>query len=301
LPALYLHFALGSDPDRRPRAAILWHLVPMLAVTASVLADAFWAIDPVLFITYGVYLWALTGLHRLGARHFSGLGPYLGTTMVWLRIVIAVICASLVLEVAIFTELVRGGAFRASLPLLLSTTLFFGLVSYALLGAMGRPSLFEHVYNMLAERAPPQNGEDGRPRPGSADHDLFARLDVFFDDPEILADDTLTLTRVSRRLGVPARSVSVAVNRVAEQSFSDLLNDRRISLATRLIDEDPDRPLLDIIYAAGFGAKSNFYIQFKRRTGVTPAAYRAQGVAGHRSRHRAACLGQTGTAPNDHK
>ncbi len=300
LPALYLHFALGSAPDRRPGPAILWHLVPMLAVTASVLAGAFWAIDPILFVTYGVYLWALTGLHRLGARHFSSLGPHLGTTMVWLRIVIAVVCASLVLEVAIFTELVRGGAFQASLPLLLSTTLFFGLVSYALLGAMGRPSLFEHVYNMLAERAPPQDGEDGKPRPGSADHALFARLDAFFDDPEILADDSLTLSRVSRRLGVPARSVSVAVNRVAGQSFSDLLNDRRISLATRLIDEDPDRPLLDIIYAAGFGAKSNFYTQFKRRMGITPAAFRAEGLAGRRTRHRVACLRQTGKTPEDH-
>ncbi|SNS77491.1 helix-turn-helix domain-containing protein [Antarctobacter heliothermus] len=299
LPALYLHFALGSDPDRRPDPAILRHLVPMLAVAVSVLTGAFWAIDPILFVTYGVYLWALTGLLRKGARHFRDLGPHLGTTLIWLRIVIGVICASLILEMEIFTDLARGGAFEASLPLLLSTALFFGLVSYALLGAMGRPSLFEHVYNMLAERAPPRDGADDKPQPEPDDHALFARLDAFLDDPEILADDSLTLSRVSRRLSVPARSVSVAVNRVAGQSFSDLLNDRRITLAARLIDEDHKRPLLDIMYAAGFGAKSNFYKQFKRRMGITPAAFRAQGVAGRRTRRQEACLGQKGTPRQD--
>jgi len=165
LPALYLHFALGSVPEDRPGPAVLWHLVPMLAVSASVLTGAFWAIDPILLVTYGVYLWALTRLLRHGARHFRGLGPHLGTTLVWLRIVIMVVYASLALEVAIFTELARGGAFEASLPLLLSTALFFGLISYALLGAMGRPSLFEHVYNLLAERAPLQDGARDKPQP----------------------------------------------------------------------------------------------------------------------------------------
>ncbi|MEQ9259837.1 MAG: helix-turn-helix domain-containing protein [Roseovarius sp.] len=282
LPALYLHFALGSAPDRRPRRADLWHLVPMLAVAAAVLTSAFQAIDPILLVTYGVYLWALTRLLRKGPRHFRDLGPHLGTTLNWLRIVIGVVGASLILEVAIFTELARGGAFEASLPLLLSTALFLGLVSYALLGAMGRPSLFEHVYNMIAERAPLQDAADDKPQPGPGDQTLFARVDALFDNPEVLGDDTLTLSRVSRRLGVPARAVSGAVNRVSGQSFTDLLNDRRISLATRLIEEDPERPLLDIMYAAGFGAKSNFYTQFKRRMDITPAAFRAQGVAARR-------------------
>ena len=108
-------------------------------------------------------------------------------------------------------------------------------------------------------------------------------------------------SRVSRRLGVPARSVSIAVNRAAEQSFSDLLNDRRISLATRLIDEDPERPLLDIMYASGFGAKSNFYRQFNRRMGITPAAFRAQGVSGRRVRHQEACLRREGKSFLNHE
>jgi AraC-like DNA-binding protein len=240
-------------------------------------------------------------LHRRGERHFRGLGPDVGTTLVWLRIVIGVLCASLALEVVIFTQLVRGGAIEASLPLLLSTALFFGLVSYALLGAMGRTSLFEHVYDMLVDRAPPQYDEEDKPQPGPADHALVERLDAVLGNPKILADEALTLSRVSKRLSVPARSVSVAVNRVTGQSFSDLLNDRRISLATRLLEEDPQRPLLDIMYAAGFGAKSNFYTQFKRRMGITPAAFRARGVAGRGTRNQEACLPQEGRTPHDHE
>jgi AraC-like DNA-binding protein len=286
LPALYLHFAFGSAPGRRPGSAELFHIVPMVAVATSLLVNAFWAIDPILLVTYGGYLWALLRLHGRGAQHFRCLGPDMATTLIWLRIVIAVLCASLALEVAIFTELVRGGAIETSRPLLLSTALFFGLVSYALLGAMGRPSLFEHVYDMVVDRASLPDVKDARPEPGPADHALVQRLDTFLANPDVLADDALTLRRVSKRLGVPARAVSVAVNRVTGQSFSDLLNDRRIILATRLMGEDPDRSLLDIMYAAGFGSKSNFYTQFKRRKGMTPAAFRARHISGHGTRNQ---------------
>ncbi|WP_323770583.1 helix-turn-helix domain-containing protein [Antarctobacter sp.] len=278
LSAIYLHFAYGSDPGRRPVGKDGWHIVPTLAVAASLLAGAFWAIDPILLVTYGGYLWALWHLHRAGARHFRGLGPDVATTLIWLRIVIGVFCASLTLEVAIFTELVRGGAIETSMPLLLSTALFLGLVSYALLGAMGRPSLFEHMYDLVVDRAAHPDDAAARPAPGPADHALVQRLDTYLGDPDILADYALTLSRVSKRLRLPARAVSVAVNRVTGRSFSDLLNDRRIALTVRLMDEDPERPLLDIMYAAGFGSKSNFYTQFKRRMGITPAAYRAQGT-----------------------
>nr|WP_254868540.1 helix-turn-helix domain-containing protein [Phaeobacter sp. HF9A] len=280
LPALYLHFVFGSDPGRRPRSAELLHIVPMVAVATSLLVNAFWAIDPILLMTYGGYLWALLRLHGRGAHHFRSLGSDVATTLIWLRIVIAVLCASLALEVAIFTELVGGGTIEASRPLLLSTALFFGLVSYALLGAMGRPSLFEHVYDIVVDRAPLPDEPDATSAPGPADHALLQRINSFLEDPTILADDALTLSRLSKRLSVPARAISIAVNRVTGQSFSDLLNDRRIALATRLMSEDPDRALLDIMYAAGFGSKSNFYTQFKRRMGMTPAAFRTQHCAG---------------------
>lgn len=286
LPALYLHFAFGSDPDRRPCSAELFHMVPMVGVAASLLLNAFWVIDPIFLVTYGGYLWAFVRLHRHRAHHFRSLGSEVVTTYIWLRIVIGVLCASLVLEVAIFAELVRGGAIEASRPLLLSTALFFGLVSYALLGAMGRPSLFEHVYDMVVDRASLPEENEARSAPGPADHALVQRINSLLDDPIFLSDDALTLSRLSKRLGVPARAVSFAVNTVTGQSFSDLLNDRRIALATRLMNEDPDRSLLDIMYAAGFGSKSNFYTQFKRRTGMTPAAFRTQHSADRGARNK---------------
>jgi len=40
--------------------------------------------------------------------------------------------------------------------------------------------------------------------------------------------------------------------------------------------EEPDRPLIDVMLDAGYLTKSNFYRQFTKRTGLTPAAYRAQ-------------------------
>ncbi len=278
IAALYLHFDYGSDPDLRPQAKHAWHMAPALAVAVSLLVGAFWAVDPILLVTYGGYLWALLHLYRLGALHFRGLGPNLATTLLWLRIVIGVFGASLVLEVVIFAELLQGGAIETSRPLLFSTALFLGLVSYALLGAMGRPSLFEYIYDMVLDHASVPGNAAEPPKPEPADQALMQHLGTLLEDPEVLADDALTLSRVSKRLGLPARAVSVAVNRVTGRSFSDLLNDRRIALATHMMDEDPTRPLLDIMFASGFGSKSNFYTQFKRRMGMTPAAYQGRRI-----------------------
>lgn len=127
---------------------------------------------------------------------------------------------------------------------------------------------------MVVDRAPLPAAAEARPERGSADHAVFERLVAFLGDPDVVKDDSLTLGRVSRRVGLPARTLSVAVNRVTGLSFSDLLNDQRIKLAVRLMDEAPDRPLLDIMHAAGFGSKSTFYTQCKRRQGITPAAFR---------------------------
>ena len=85
----------------------------------------------------------------------------------------------------------------------------------------------------------------------------------------------ITLAQAARKLQVPARQLSQAVNQCYGASFSVLLNDKRISKAKQLLLQNPPLAVTDVMYQAGFATKSNFHKEFVRVTGKTPGAYRA--------------------------
>lgn len=86
----------------------------------------------------------------------------------------------------------------------------------------------------------------------------------------------ITLAQAARKLQVPARQLSNAINLHYGASFSVLLNDQRIAHAQKLLLQTPDLAVTDVMARAGFASKSNFHKEFLRVTGTTPTLYRAQ-------------------------
>ena len=108
------------------------------------------------------------------------------------------------------------------------------------------------------------------------DRALLAQCDHMLTETALYSDSGLTLARAARRLGVPARSLSRAVNRVEGQNFSRHINTFRISRAQTLLRET-QLPVTDIMLEAGFLTKSTFNTEFRRITGLSPSAFRASG------------------------
>lgn len=102
---------------------------------------------------------------------------------------------------------------------------------------------------------------------------LAADLDRLMREKRLWADADLNLARLARRMGVPARAVSEAVNRVHGVSVSHYVNNHRISEACRLLTET-DMPVTRILFEAGFMTKSNFNREFLRVTGESPSDWR---------------------------
>lgn len=105
------------------------------------------------------------------------------------------------------------------------------------------------------------------------DKNVLIRLDRMMMETKPFLDANLNLARTGRRLNLPARSISVAVNRCLGQNFSQYVNHHRIREACRLLEET-DLPVTGILYEAGFQTKSNFNREFRRTTGVSPSDYR---------------------------
>ena len=57
------------------------------------------------------------------------------------------------------------------------------------------------------------------------------------------------------------------------------VSDRRLALAKTMLAE-PDRPIAEIAYAAGFSSQANFARAFRLATGMTPGQFRAQAGGG---------------------
>jgi AraC-like DNA-binding protein len=90
---------------------------------------------------------------------------------------------------------------------------------------------------------------------------------------QIYKDVDLNLNRLARRLNLPARSVSGAINRRHGMNVSQYVNTYRVKEACRLLSET-DESVTRIIFESGFLTKSNFNREFLRVTGSTPSAWR---------------------------
>lgn len=102
---------------------------------------------------------------------------------------------------------------------------------------------------------------------------LVARARAALNEPAALSDVNTNLARLARKLGVPQKMLSTAINRVTRDSFTTLLNSMRLEAAQRLMRETDD-PLEAIAARCGFSSSSAFHRTFRRHLHTTPAAWR---------------------------
>ena len=127
------------------------------------------------------------------------------------------------------------------------------------------------------EPAPSPQPKPPAPAPASGpteeDGAIARSLDELMQARELYRDPELNLGRIARRMNLPARRVSIAVNRVHGASVSQYVNDLRIRAAREML-ETSDEPVTRLMFDCGFISKSNFNREFLRLTGTNPTDYR---------------------------
>ncbi|MDE1991317.1 MAG: helix-turn-helix transcriptional regulator [Rhizobiaceae bacterium] len=116
------------------------------------------------------------------------------------------------------------------------------------------------------EAAPP-------PQPTDEDGAVAATLDGLMQSRQLYRDPELNLGRIARKMNLPARRVSIAVNRIKGMSVSQYVNDFRIRAACEQLLATPD-PVTQVMFDSGFISKSNFNREFSRLTGTSPTEFR---------------------------
>lgn len=97
---------------------------------------------------------------------------------------------------------------------------------------------------------------------------LFARATALLETEQLYLDPDLNLTRLARRLHVPVKKLSAAINQNTGENVSRLINGYRIAAVCKELSNGT--AVTQAMFAAGFSTKSNFNAEFLRVKGISP-------------------------------
>jgi AraC-like DNA-binding protein len=108
-------------------------------------------------------------------------------------------------------------------------------------------------------------------------------VQALMQEKAIYRDCDLTLDRLARKVGIPARQISIAINEATGKNVSQFVNQFRISEACDLLSQTK-KPVTEIMFEVGFQTKSNFNREFRRLTDTTPLEWRKTQSSAAKSR-----------------
>jgi AraC-like DNA-binding protein len=184
-----------------------------------------------------------------------------GTRLIWAGIAGALALSALS-DMAIAAVVVLGQS--AYVPRLVDMATTAGLLGMGVLAVLA-----QRMTGIAGEGEAGEGGADVPMAPSEDDHALFARLQELMAQRRLWRDPDVTLSMLARRLHVPAKQVSIAVNRVTGQNIARYVNGHRIAAASASLQNGAS--VTEAMLDAGFLTKSNFNREFRRITGKTPS------------------------------
>lgn len=99
------------------------------------------------------------------------------------------------------------------------------------------------------------------------------RLEQLLMNERPYLESSLTLTELSRMLGVNTTVLSYVINQSQGCNFNDLINRYRVEAVKAELSKGSNDQLLTIALDSGFNSKATFNRAFKKFTGLSPSEY----------------------------
>lgn len=281
MPAFFFFFFSSCYSDFRLKAHDVLHVLPFgltlvlnwpgapsfggLNELFAPKHQASWLLSQALYFGYMAAIVALLVRFRTRfERHYAGAPS---EVLLWL---IQLAAASLLARGIMIVRDVFGFASASPTALamqMLSALLALAITSWIAMNSLLKPRLFRDVdrrlMSMEKTRSPEQPND-------------VQRLIDFVETEEPFLDPELTLTSLSHRLAMTPREVSELINGSLGVHFFEFINRHRIAHAQRLLIEQPQSSVLQILLESGFNSKSSFNTAFKKQVGLTPSAFRTR-------------------------
>jgi AraC-like DNA-binding protein len=121
------------------------------------------------------------------------------------------------------------------------------------------------------------------PDPADEQRDAYVmtRLNKLLEEETLYLDADLTLQRLSRRLHIPAKQLSRAINRITGDNVSRYVNGFRVRHACELLNAGAS--VTTAMLESGFNTKSNFNREFLRLKGCSPSSWLTNNIEARRA------------------
>ena len=140
------------------------------------------------------------------------------------------------------------------------------VICWFVLSGLHNPNLFAGVDKNIGVLNDHQNLNDSE--------DDLNQFTKFIETEKPYLDDAITLQSLAAGYDISEKELSSMINKRFGKHFFDFINSYRIKDAKRLLKEQPDLTVLEILCKVGFNSKSSFYTAFKKETGDTPLNFR---------------------------
>ena len=102
---------------------------------------------------------------------------------------------------------------------------------------------------------------------------LYVEILRRMERDKLYLDPAFSLQELGELMNRSPRYVSQALGEIGKVSFPNLVNNFRINEARRLIANNPDITVIELMEKTGFGSRQSFNRNFKTATGFTPSEY----------------------------
>ncbi|MBU2982942.1 helix-turn-helix transcriptional regulator [Lentibacter algarum] len=261
-PLVYLGFSSLAFPPETDKQRIGVHLaIATIALVVSLSLQSWDTLDIAIGISYLAYAVALLRLWRKGANYLAyvrlEMAPSLHKWTLWS---VGFLLVNFTIDTAIALSFAFGREDNA-----------MTLISYGSLSLLA--GLLTLILSVSANTRDSTNKTQVTPENDEAHIEEAARN--LLVDNELYLDTELSLERLAKRLHVPARSLSSAINQTKQMNVSQYVNSFRLDHAAMLLRES-DVSVSKVMERSGFLTRSNFYREFQRVFGCSPAQYRTQ-------------------------
>lgn len=264
-PLVYASFRSLIRGNNGSETYPIWHISAFPVAVIAILLTVPFLLDTALIVLFIGYAFALLYLGRSGpdaldnARFDSVISAHRALVIAAISL-----CLSAFFDLAVLMDFEWKNGKNAAL--IVSNANLLGLLLIGLTA-------------MVASRAKPSapasfEGNEDEAR-NEQDRDVLARVEHLLIQNKLYLDENLTLIRLARKVGIPARQISGSINRLTAKNVSQYINDYRITEACHLLRETM-LPVTTIMLESGFQTKSNFNREFRRVTSLSPANWRDQ-------------------------
>jgi AraC-like DNA-binding protein len=217
---------------------------------------------PAAFLGYGIAILVVSSrgsdalpITRLSAGNLPGI--------IWRIIGVSLIVSSLGDAAIVVAQMLGRGDWQPWIIAISSTGMLL------LLGALSLSSSLWKQEQEDEAQVEPKTSVDP-----VEDAKVMARLEALMVQQKMYLDPDLTLNQIARRLVLPVKSVSGAINRTTGENVSRYINSRRVEVACEALQSGES--ITSAMLTAGFNTKSNFNREFLRIKKTAPSQWLKQ-------------------------